>query len=196
MIKTNDNEVRFGGTLGKDLELKGGNNGQNSFGVVSVAQTTYWPKQGEQGFNERTTWMNLKLNGPSLQKAQRLGGLYKGDEIAVKGYLVQRKVGQEGHMITEIQVESIVSHMSKALKDLAKQAGLNKPSQPQQPNQHANTNQQHAPQHAPRQAPQPQYAPQRQHLSSQPQVPADQQQPQQQGQDNEWGNEFYGSRNQ
>ena len=194
MIKTNDNEIRFGGTLGKDLELKGGNNGQNPFGVTSIAQTTSWPKKDGPGFNERTTWMNIKFNGPALQKVQRNGGLYKGDEIVVKGYLVQRPVGEQGHMLTEIQVDSIVSHLPKALKDLAKQAGLNKPSQPQQQNQYANNNQQHAPQqHAPRQAPQ-QHAPQ--HPSSQPQVPADQYHPQQQGQDNEWDNEFYGSRDQ
>lgn len=201
MIKTNDNSVTFGGTLGKDLEIKGGQSGQKPFGVVSVAQTTYWPKpQGEQGFNERTTWMNIKLNDNLLNKVSQHGGFWKGDEVVVKGYLVQRKVGQEGHVITEIQVESIVSHLSKALKDLAKQAGLNQPAQPAY-----NYGQ---PQNAPRQAPvhnnathgqrpqQPQQ-PQQHYAPQQQYAPQPQRSQMHSQQNQEWNeNEFYGSRQQ
>ena len=135
MIKTNENCITFGGTLGNDLDIKQGQN--KPFGVTSVAQTTYWPKQGEQGFNERTTWMNIKLNGNMLSKVETNGGLFKGDEIVVKGYLTQRKLNS-GSTITEIQVESIISHFPKALKDLAKQSGLNQQPQQQQPQQQAN----------------------------------------------------------
>ncbi|EPR7484015.1 TPA: single-stranded DNA-binding protein [Vibrio parahaemolyticus] len=200
MIKTNENSITFGGTLGKDLEIKGGQNGQKPFGVVSVAQTTYWPKpQGEQGFNERTTWMNIKLNDKLLNKVSQHGGFWKGDEVVVKGHLVQRKVGQEGHIITEIQVESIVSHLPKAVKDLAKQAGYNQPATPA----YNNAPQHNAPRHAPvhntpshSQPQQPHHAPQRSNYVPQPQHS----QPQYEGQPQqyqEWDEEeFYGSRQQ
>jgi single-strand DNA-binding protein len=201
MIKTNENSTTFGGTLGKDLEIKGGQKGNKSFGVVSVAQTTYWPKpQGEQGFNERTTWMNIKLNDKLLNKVSQHGGFWKGDEVVVKGFLVQRKVGQEGHIITEIQVESIVSHLPKAVKDLAKQAGYNQPAQPaynNAPQQHAqrqapeHNNASHSQPHQPHQAPQqPHYAPPQNH-HSQPHYEVQQQKSQ--GWDE---TEFYGSKQQ
>ena len=190
MIKTNENTITFGGTLGKDLEVKGGQNNNKPFGVVSVAQTTSWPKPDGSGFNERTTWMNIKLNDYLLQKAERNGGLLKGDEIVVKGYLVQRKIGTEGNIITEIQVESIISHLPKAVKELAKQAGLNYSGQqqsdyqpaynnapqqpaynnaPQQP-AYNNTQQQPAHNHAPQQ-------PAHNHAQQQPAYNNTQQQP-------------------
>ncbi|BDP33337.1 hypothetical protein P3602_21075 [Vibrio parahaemolyticus] len=204
MIKTNENTVGFGGTCGRDLKILGGNNGPR-FGVVSVCQTTSWRKKDGPGFNERKVWMNLKLNDYQIQKLERNGGLFSGDEISVNGFLVQRNVGEEGHVITEIQVESIVSHIPKALRELAKEAGLNYSSQPQQAPQQAGGQghydrqpQQHAPQqHAPQRAPQ-----QQQHYSA-PQSPAPQHAPQytddqippQQGGD--WDEEdFYGSRQQ
>ncbi|HHY0525244.1 TPA: hypothetical protein ACVU4L_001899 [Vibrio parahaemolyticus] len=205
MIKTNENTVGFGGTCGRDLKILGGNNNAPRFGVVSVCQTTSWRKKDGPGFNERKVWMNIKLNDYQIQKLERNGGLFSGDEICVKGILVQRPIGEEGHMITEIQVESVVSHIPKALRELAKEAGLNYSSQPQQaggqghydrqPQQYAP--QQQAPQRAQQQQPQysapqnsaPQHAPQ--HA---PQYTDDQIPPQQGG---DWDEEdFYGSRQQ
>ncbi|EGQ7973527.1 hypothetical protein I7Z51_002449 [Vibrio parahaemolyticus] len=224
MIKTNANSVEFGGTCGRDLKVVGGNNGMQPFGVVSVCQTTSWRKKDGPGFNERKTWMNLKFNDYLLQKLERNGGLLSGDEICVKGFLVQRSIGEEGHVITEIQVESIVSHMPKALKELAKEAGLNYSAQPQssaqqaggqgqynrQPQQHApqqpapqRTPQQSAPQQRAPQQPvhqsapqQPQYsAPQYSAPQHNPQYTDDQYPPEQQGGDWNEG-DFYGSRQQ
>ncbi|NVP00644.1 single-stranded DNA-binding protein, partial [Photobacterium damselae subsp. damselae] len=134
MIKTNCNAILFRGTLGKDLEVKQGSNGGKSFGSVSCAQTTSWPNERTSWPNQRTTWMNLKFNDSMLQKVQRNGGLFKGDEIVVEGYLVQRK-GSNNSTITEIQVQNIVSHLPKVLRDLAKQSGINNHSQPVQPQQ-------------------------------------------------------------
>ncbi|MGL1335309.1 hypothetical protein ACSTJQ_01895 [Vibrio parahaemolyticus] len=199
MIKTNENTVGFGGTCGRDLKILGGNNGPR-FGVVSVCQTTSWRKKDGPGFNERKVWMNLKFNDYQIQKLERNGGLFSGDDICVKGFLVQRAIGEEGHMITEIQVESIVSHLPKALKELAKEAGLNYSSQPQQAGGQGHYDRQPQ-QHAPQQQA-PQRAPQQQQHYSAPQSPAPQHAPQytddqipQQGGD--WDEEdFYGSRQQ
>ena len=162
MIKTNENQVTFGGTVGKDLTIKEGNNGKKPFAFTSVVQTTFWPKpNGETGFNERSTWMNIKFNDKLLNKINQHGGLWKGDEIVIKGQLVQRKFGDEGHILTEIQVDSILSHLPIAVRKLAKEAGINQSAQPvnthsaQQNHQSApQYNQQNAPQYNQQNAPQ------------------------------------------
>lgn len=132
MINTNANMIIFGGTAGRDLEIHQGKGQNNDFGVVSIAQKTSWKKKGGEGFDSRTTWMTLKLNGFTLQKIVNNGGLFTGDEIVVQGYLVQRKVGDNSHTVTEIQVESVLSHTPKAVKVLARESGFNNQSQNQQ----------------------------------------------------------------
>ena len=137
MIKTNVNSITFGGSLGKDLELKGGQNGNKQFGVVSVAHTKSWPlNDGSGNFGEKTCWMTLKFNDMLLDKIARNGGFYKGDELIVEGSLTQREV-QDGNVkkvLTEIQVDSIISHTPKALKNMGK--SMNNQNGGQQ--QHAN----------------------------------------------------------
>ena len=194
MIKTNVNALTFGGSTGGDLQVFGGQNGNKPFGVISIAQETSWPDQSKPGgFAKRTTWMNCKFNDRLLEKIQRNGGFFKGDDLVVEGALVQRK-GNNDVTYTEIQVSAIVSHTPKALKELAKQHGLNQRAQPvsQQPSQ---------PQQGgwgqPQQPSQPASQPQHQHQPPQ-------HQPQQNWPNNqnnqdmpyEEGGEFYGSRQQ
>ncbi|WP_288986052.1 single-stranded DNA-binding protein [uncultured Pseudoalteromonas sp.] len=214
MIKTNENQITFGGTLGKDLTIKEGNNGKKPFAFTSVVQTTFWAKpNGETGFNERSTWMNIKFNDKLLNKINQHGGLWKGDEIVIKGQLVQRKIGDEGHILTEIQVDSILSHLPIAVRKLAKEAGINQSAQPVN-TQAPQYNQQNAPQYNQQNAPQynqqnanntaPQYAnntaPQYANNTA-PQYANNTAQQQSQSnnrtQEDEWSNtEFYGSSNQ
>lgn len=204
MIKTNENTVGFGGVCGRDLKVLGGNNNAPRFGVVSVCQVTSWRKKDGPGFNERKVWMNLKFNEFLIQKLERNGGLVSGDEICVKGFLVQRSIGEEGAMITEIQVESIVSHIPKVLRELAKEAGLNYSSQPQKASQQAGGQGQydHQPQSRAPQSAAPQRVPQQHQYSESPNpapqyVPqhTDDQYPSEQGGD--WDeSDFYGSRQQ
>ncbi|MEZ9700363.1 single-stranded DNA-binding protein [Vibrio sp. 10N.261.46.E12] len=214
MIKTSVNALTFGGTTGGDLQILGGQNGNKPFGVISIAQETSWRDETKtSGFNSRTTWMNCKFNDRLLDKIQRNGGFYKGDELVVEGQIVQRK-GNNNQTYTEIQVDAIVSHTPKALKELARQSGFNQPAkpvsqpqqqqqggwgQPQQPVNQRQPVQQSRPQHN-AQPSQPQHNAQ----PSQPQHNAQPSQPQQQWQDPnqqdnipyEDGGEFYGSVNQ
>ncbi|WP_024604579.1 MULTISPECIES: hypothetical protein [unclassified Pseudoalteromonas] len=209
MIKTNENTVTFGGTLGKDLIVK---QGEKSFAYTSIVQTTYWPKpEGQSGFNERHTWMNIKFNENLLKKINSNGGFWKGDELVIKGYLTQRQVGNEGHMLTEIQVESIISHTPYSVKKLVRQANQNQTSQPNHPNQYRAQNTQsnvkpNSNNHAMQgnQSQNSQYAqstPQPEHFNAQPRSnqPSSQTNANYEVQQiNEtWnGEEFYGSRNQ
>ena len=206
MIKTSVNALTFGGTTGGDLQILGGQNGNKPFGVISIAQETSWRDETKtSGFNSRTTWMNCKFNDRLLDKIQRNGGFYKGDELVVEGQIVQRK-GNNNQTYTEIQVDAIVSHTPKALKELARQSGFNQPakpvSQPQQQQQQGGWGQPQQPvnQRQPVQQSRPQHNAQ----PSQPQHNAQPSQPQQQWQDPnqqdnipyEDGGEFYGSANQ
>lgn len=194
MIKTNVNNLTFGGTTGGDLQILGGQHGNKSFGVISIAQETSWRDETKpSGFNSRTTWMNCKFNDRLLDKIQRNGGFYKGDELVVEGQLVQRK-GNNNQTYTEIQVDAIVSHIPKALKELAKQSGFNQHAKPvSQPQQQGGWGQPQQPtnQRQPAQQSRPQH-------NAQPSQPQQQwQDPNQQ--DNvpyEEGGEFYGSVNQ
>ncbi|MCD9476339.1 single-stranded DNA-binding protein [Photobacterium carnosum] len=142
MIKFNCNTITFGGTLGKDLEVKDGTNGSKPFGFVSCVQTTSW-SNNQGGFNERATWMTLKFNDSMIQKIDRNGGFFKGDEVIVEGYLVQRK-GTNNNTIIEIQVQNVIAHLPKAIRDLAKQSGYNAPAQPVYPAQPVQQQQQYS----------------------------------------------------
>ena len=126
------NNWSFTGNLGKDCEIKSGQNGNRV--VFSVAVKSGY------GENEKTTWANCVIFGKRADGALPQH-LVSGQKVAITGEVTEEK-WQNGEGVQKSAVKVIVNSL-----DLI---GGGQKQQPQKPAQQAPVNQQHQ-----QQAPQP-----------------------------------------
>lgn len=98
----NGAEVCFVGTLGRDVELRFTPAGR-AVGNTSIAVSRRYKKQGEDKWEEETTWWNLTIWGEMAENAA--SSLVKGTRVFVTGRVQQRNwEDDEGNKRTSLDI--------------------------------------------------------------------------------------------